>query len=253
MIVAVDIGNSNIVFAIFENEECKYTWRLYTDQKKTTDEYYVIFSSLIEKANIDISKVEKVIISSVVPFLNRALEKNMYLLFKRTPLHVTRDIESGLVKSSIPLELGSDLLSNAAYAHYKYPDKNVTVVDFGTALTLTTVNTKGEILGVTIAPGLVTAVNSLFGSTAQLPQVELKIPKTVLGRDSQSSIRSGIMFGWASMVDNMISLIEKEIKEDVFVIGTGGLSATISPLIKRFDYIDMLHTLKGLALIASLN
>ena len=112
---------------------------------------------------------------------------------------------------------------------------------------------KGEILGVSIAPGLVTAVNALFGNTAQLPQVELKVPESALGRDSQTSIRSGIMMGYAGMVTSMIERVENEIGDKLYVIATGGLSNTIFPLIPRIDIVDGFHTLKGLALIANLN
>ncbi len=253
MLAVIDIGNTNIVFAFVDNGKWIHTFRIFTDNKKTSDEYFVIFSSLIEKSEIDIKKIERVVISSVVPFLTRSIEKNAYALFGKVPLVISKDVNTGLVKESIPSELGSDLLCNAAYAHFSHPDKNVMVVDFGTALTFTTVNRNGEILGVAIAPGLITAVNSLFGSTAQLPQVELKIPKTSLGRDSQQSIRSGIMFGWAGMVESMIIRTEQETESKLYVIATGGLSKTISPLIGRIDHVDPLHTLKGLGLIANLN
>ena len=127
------------------------------------------------------------------------------------------------------------------------------VVDFGTALTLSAVNRKGEVLGCAIAPGLVTAVNALFGNTAQLPQVELKLPEAAMGRDSQQSIRSGIMLGFAGLVDSLIRKTEDEIGEKLYVIATGGLSKTISPLIPRINEVDGLHTLRGLELISSLN
>ena len=127
------------------------------------------------------------------------------------------------------------------------------VVDFGTALTFSTVNSKGEVLGVAIAPGLVTAVNSLFGSTAQLPQVELKLPNTVIGRDSMTSIRAGIMEGFAGMVETIIRKTEEETGSPLYVMATGGLSSTISKIIPRIDELDTLITLKGLGLIASLN
>ena len=205
--------------------------------------------------------VDNAIISSVVPNMTRSVEKNIQRLFGIKPLTITHDVKTGLVRSSIPSELGTDILSNLAYAHYKKPDQNVMVVDFGTALTLSAVNRKGEVLGCAIAPGLITAVNALFGNTAQLPQVELKLPQVAMGRDSQQSIRSGIMLGFSGLVDSIIrklvdSIIrktEEETGEKLYVIATGGLSQTISPLIKRLDEIDGLHTLKGLALISSLN
>ena len=193
MIIAVDIGNTNIVVAALDNEKWSKPFRVFTDTKKTGDEYFVIFSSLFKENEINKSDVTKVIISSVVPFLTRSIEKIMNRLFSLNPIMVSHDVKSGLIKASIPSELGSDLLCNLSYGHSHKKDKDVMVIDFGTALTFSSVSSKGEVLGVAIAPGLVTAVNSLFGATAQLPQVELKLPQTVLGRDSVSSIRGGIM------------------------------------------------------------
>ena len=253
MLVACDIGNTNIVMALFDGERFVDSWRVYTDAKKTSDEYFVIFNALFREGGIRHDMIDKAIISSVVPNMTRSVEKNIQRLFGIRPLVVSHSVNTGLIRSSIPGELGTDILSNLAYAHYSVPDKAVMVVDFGTALTLSAVNSKGEVLGCSIAPGLVTAVNALFGSTAQLPQVELKMPETPMGRDSQESIRGGIMLGYAGLVDSIIRRTEDEIGEKLHVIATGGLSKTISPLIPRLDSVDGLHTLKGLNLIASLN
>ena len=253
MTVAVDIGNTNIVVAAYDNGVWNKPFRVFTDTKKTGDEYYVIFSSLFDERGVDREKVDKVIISSVVPFLTRSIEKNMKRIFKTDPIMVTHSVESGLVKDTIPLELGADLLCNMAYGHHHHKDSAVMVIDFGTALTFSTVSSKGEVLGVAIAPGLVTAVNALFGSTAQLPQVELKVPSSVLGRDSMESIRAGIMEGYAGLVETIINKTEKELGEKLFVMATGGLSTTISTLIDRLDELDPILTLKGLGLIAGLN
>lgn len=253
MIIAVDIGNTNIVVGVENNGVWNKPFRVFTDTKKTGDEYFVIFSSLFNDKNIDKTKIEKIIISSVVPFLTRSISKIMIRLFSIEPIMVTHSVNSGLNKASIPSELGSDLLCNMAYAHHSVNNSNVMVIDFGTALTFSTVKKNGDVLGVAIAPGLVTAVNSLFGSTAQLPQVELKLPSSCLGRDSASSIRSGIMQGYAGLCERIINKTEEECGEKLFVMATGGLSQTISTLIPRIDLIDPLITLKGLDLIAKLN
>ncbi len=253
MLVACDIGNTNIVLALFDKGRFVDSWRVYTDTKKTSDEYFVIFNALFREGGIKADMVHHAIISSVVPNMTRSVEKNIQRLFNIHPLIVTHDVNTGLVRSSIPGELGTDILANLAYAHHVKPESAVMVVDFGTALTLSAVNSSGEVLGCSIAPGLVTAVNALFGSTAQLPQVELKLPDTPMGRDSQQSIRGGVMLGYAGLVDSIIRRTEDEIGEKLWVIATGGLSQTISPLIPRLDEVDGLHTLKGLSLIASLN
>ncbi len=253
MLVACDIGNTNIVMALFDEGRFIDSWRVYTDTKKTSDEYFVIFNALFREGGVRADMIDSAIISSVVPNMTRSVEKNIQRLFHIRPLIVTHDVKTGLVRSSIPGELGTDILSNLVYAHHAEPDKAVMVVDFGTALTLSAVNRNGEVLGCSIAPGLVTAVNALFGSTAQLPQVELKLPDTPMGRDSQQSIRGGIMLGYAGLVDFLIRRTEEEIGEKLWVIATGGLSQTISPLIPRLDAVDSLHTLKGLSLIAEMN
>ena len=253
MLVTADIGNTNIVLAIFDGERFVTSFRVYTDTKKTSDEYFVIFNALFREGGVRPDMVDRAIISSVVPNLTRSVEKNLRRLFNIDPIVVTHDVESGLRRETIPSELGSDILCNLAYAHHRKPERAVMVLDFGTALTLSAVDSDGSVFGCSIAPGLVTAVNALFGNTAQLPQVELKIPSKAMGRDSQESIRAGIMFGYAGLADSIITRTEKEIGKDLYVIATGGLSQTISPLIGRIDEIDGIHTLRGLELISRLN
>ena len=253
MLVACDIGNTNIVMALFDNGRFIDSWRVYTDTKKTSDEYFVVFNALFREGGVRPDMIGSAIISSVVPNMTRSVEKNIQRLFHIKPVIVTHDTETGLVKESIPGELGTDILSNLAYAHHVKPERSVMVVDFGTALTLSAVNSRGEVLGCSIAPGLVTAVNALFGSTAQLPQVELKVPEKAMGRDSQTSIRAGIMMGYAGLVESMIKRTEEEMATELYVIATGGLSQTISPLIPRINELNPYHTLCGLDLIARLN
>ena len=253
MLVTADIGNTNIVLAIFDGEKFVTSFRVYTDSHKTSDEYFVIFNALFREGGVKAEAVTCAIISSVVPNLTRSVEKNLRRLFSVSPLIITHDVETGLVRDSIPAELGSDLLCNLSYAHNQHPDKDVLVVDFGTALTLSAVDKEGKVVGCSIAPGLVTAVNALFGSTAQLPQVELKVPEKAMGRDSQTSIRAGIMMGYAGLVESMIKRTEEEMATELYVIATGGLSQTISPLIPRINELNPYHTLCGLDLIARLN
>lgn len=253
MLVACDIGNTNVVFAVFGNGRIVTSFRIHTDVTKTSDENFVTLNALFRENGIVPAEVSRTVISSVVPNLTRNMEKNLTRLFGIKPLIISLSSESGLVKESIPQELGSDLLCNLAYAHAKKPEENVMVVDFGTALTLSTVNRNGEVVGVAIAPGLITAVNALFGNTAQLPQVGLKIPEKAMGRNSQESIRSGIMLGYAGLVSSLIERTEKEIGDKLYVIATGGLSATIAEIIPRIDEVDAYHTLKGIELIAMLS
>lgn len=253
MTLLCDIGNTNIVLCTYDGTIFGTPFRLYTDRKKSGDEYYVILNSLFEENKVNIKKIDKVVLSSVVPFVTRTITKNMERIFSLRPLVITLDSPSGLNRESIPQELGTDILSNLSYAHHYKENENVIVVDFGTALTLSAVNKSGEVVGVSIMPGLITSVNALFGSTAQLPQVELRIPEKVLNRTSESAICSGVMFGLAGGIEKLIQKAKDELEDDnAYVLATGGLSSTISTIIKSLDEVDILLTLKGIGYISSL-
>ncbi len=249
MLLVVDIGNTHVVLALHDGSSWVNSWRINSDVKKTSDEYYVIVESMLKQTALDPKTIDSSIICSVVPNLTRSFEKVVKAVSNTKPIMVSHETTGGLVRESIPPELGYDLLSNAVAGHALYPDETVMIIDFGTALTFTSVNSSGEILGVSIAPGLITAVNSLFNNTAQIPQVQLKIPTTTVGRDSDESIRSGIMFGFAGLVDSMVERTKKELQSDLKVIITGGLSQTIAPLLHHVDAIRPQHTLDGLKII----
>jgi type III pantothenate kinase len=150
-----------------------------------------------------------------------------------------------------PDEIGADLVANSVYAHANY-DSDVLIVDFGTALTFTLVDAKGKMQGVSIAPGLKTAVKSLFSETAQLPEVPLEMPNSALGTDTVSSIQSGILWGYVGMVKEMIARVKAERGTGVKVIATGGLSSILTPLESYFDEVNKLITLEGLRLVAQI-
>lgn len=253
MFCAVDIGNTNIVLAVHDGKTWIHNFRVYTDQKKTGDEYFAILRSLFTDAGVKKEDIDRAALSSVVPGITRSLVKCIWRLFGVDPLIVSRKVKTGLKNETIPLELGSDLICNAAAAHALKKDSPVIVCDFGTALTMTAVSRDGSVLGCSIAPGLITAMRSLFSGTAQLPQVELKVPAHAIGRDSMESIRSGIMFGYAGMISSQIARMTKEIGEKPFVVATGGLSCTISEIIPEIDAVDPHHTLNGLKVISDLN
>ncbi|NCB03156.1 MAG: type III pantothenate kinase [Spirochaetia bacterium] len=249
MLLVVDIGNTHVVMALHDGSSWVADWRINSDVKKTSDEYYVIIESMLKQTNLDPKLIDASIICSVVPNLTRSFEKVVKTVSNTKPLMVSHETANGIVRESIPPELGFDLLSNAVAGHHCYPNNTVMVIDFGTALTFTTVNAKGEILGASIAPGLITAVNSLFNNTAQIPQVQLKIPTSAIGRDSDEAIRSGIMFGFSGLVDSMIERTRKELNCEIKVIITGGLSQTIAPLLHHVDDVRPKHTLDGLKII----
>ncbi len=247
MLLAIDIGNTNIVFGVNDNGKWLNNWRIQTDHKKTADEYEVIFRSLLSAGKICLTDVDNIILSSVVPSLVRPFTEMLPGLFDGTRITV---VDPGIypklpIKILNPYEIGADLVANAVAAYHKY-GKLTTVIDFGTALTFTTIGKNGEIKGVAIAPGLQTAVAALAGGTAQLPHVHLTPPPSVLGENTVHAIQSGIVYGFTGLVDSMIERTQDELGEKLTVVATGGLSSVIAPLTKNIKNVELLLTLDGL-------
>lgn len=252
MLLAIDIGNTNIVFGVKNENQWVNSWRIQTDPRKMADEYEVIFRSLLTSGEDILSNIEKVIISSVVPSLvHPYLDMLKVICPTAEIILVGPDIYSKLpIKILNPYQIGSDLVCNALAAFHKFGNLTM-VIDFGTALTFTTIGKNDEILGVAIAPGLQTAVNALAGNTAQLPQIHLTPPPSVLGENTIHAIQSGILFGFTGLVDSIIERTEAEINAKLTVVATGGLSSVIAPLTKHINNIEPLLTLDGLALICT--
>lgn len=247
MLLAIDIGNTNIVFGVNDKGEWKNHWRIQTDHLKTADEYEVIFRSLLNGGKIYNTNIQQIILSSVVPSLVHPFSEMLKGLFSEAKqTAVNPEIYHKLpIKVLNPYEIGADLVANSVAAYQKY-GKLTTVIDFGTALTFTTIGKDTEIRGVAIAPGLNTAVNALAGKTAQLPQIHLSPPPSVLGENTIHAIQSGIVFGYTGLVDSMIERTEAELNEKLTVVATGGLSSVIAPLTKKIKTIEPLLTLDGL-------
>lgn len=247
MLLAIDIGNTNIVFGIYNDEQWVNHWRIQTDQLKTADEYEVIFRSLLTAGKICRTDISRIILSSVVPSLVHPFREMLSGLFEKAVInHLNPDIYDRLpIKILNPYEIGSDLVANATAAFQKYGN-NTMVIDFGTALTFTTIGRNSEILGVAIAPGLRTAVGALAGKTAQLPQIHIAPPPSVLGENTIHAIQSGIIFGYSGLVESMIERTEKELNDSLTVIATGGLSSVIAPLTKNINACEPMLTLDGL-------
>lgn len=252
MLLAIDIGNTNIVFGVKKEDEWLNHWRIQTDPLKTADEYEVIFRTLLSAGNIFPGDIRRVVLSSVVPSLNHPFGDMLPVLAPGVEIvKVGPEIYPKLpVKVLNPYEIGTDLVANSTAAFVKY-GKLTTVVDFGTALTFTTIGRNSEILGVAIAPGLQTAINSLAGKTAQLPQIHLAPPPSVLGDNTVHAIQSGIFYGFTGLVDSMIERTRNEINENLTVVATGGLSGVIAPYSRYINIIEPMLTLDGLSLIHS--
>ncbi len=252
MLLAIDIGNTNIVFGVNEAGGWLNNWRIQTDHLKTADEYEVIFRSLLSAGKICNSNITQIILSSVVPSLVHPFSEMLKGLFPEAKQKtVNPEIYNLLpIKVLNPFEIGSDLVANAVAAFQKF-GKLTTVIDFGTALTFTTIGKNAEILGVAIAPGLRTAVSALAGNTAQLPQIHLSAPPSVLGENTIHAIQSGVVYGFTGLVDSIIERTQNELNEKLTVVATGGLSSVIAPLTKNIKTIEPMLTLDGLYFINS--
>jgi type III pantothenate kinase len=251
MLLAIDIGNTNIVFGVHAENEWKKIWRIQTDARKTADEYEVIFRSLFSSGKICKNEIDQVILSSVVPVLNREFEDMLPNLTQLKPQLIRPEIFERLpIRVMNPYEIGSDLVANAMAAYSKYK-KNCMVIDFGTALTFTTIAAEGAILGVAIAPGLRTAIQALAGNTAQLPHVPPVLPPSVLGTNTLHAIQAGIVIGYTGLVDRIISQTEQTLDRQLTVIATGGLASVFAHELTRIEHIEPNLTLDGLQQIGA--
>ncbi len=249
MLLAIDIGNSNIVAGIFEGSTLLSHWRLATDPKTTADEYGVLCLSLMARNDHVPEQITGAIISSVVPALTETFESMVETSFGCTPITVSSDLETGLtLKYLNPKEIGSDRIVNAAAAYEKFR-RDLIIVDFGTATTFCAVTGAGEYLGGVIAPGLGISAEALFSRAAKLSKVELARPKTVIGTDTAGSIQSGLIFGYAGLVDTIVHRIETEMGRSSFVVATGGLAPVIASEARTIQHIDPFLTLQGLELL----
>jgi type III pantothenate kinase len=250
MLLVVDVGNTDIVFGFYENQTWKAVVRTPTHQPWSANG--VVNWIKKEWALQDLGEClpSLALISSVVPSISPQIQRGLALWLGYSPAVMRPKLYESLpIQVLAPEEIGSDLVANAVYAHENYTS-NVLIVDFGTALTFTLVNADGKMEGVSIAPGLKTAVKSLFSQTAQLPEVPLEMPEFNLGTDTVSAIQAGILWGYVGMVKEMISRVKEDKKGDLKVIATGGLSSILTPLASYFDEVNKLITLEGLRLIA---
>ncbi len=242
--IVINIGNTNIRFGLFADDNCDISWVINTKPYRTSDELFVQFLTLYQYYKIDVEKIDKVIIGSVVPQLTYDITRAINKIHNQTPVLVDRTTKSEIEPKS--KQMGTDIYANLVAAHHLYPDRKKIVLDFGTALTASCLSETGETLGVIIAPGIITSLNSLVGQTAQLPEIELVKPKTVLGLDTVSCMQSGMVYGFLGMVEGFIDRINEEVKDDCFVVATGGVSHVYKPLTEKIHVADRLHTLKGL-------
>ncbi len=249
MILAVDIGNTNIVIGCIEGEKVCFVERVSTNLASTELEYVVEFRTLFDLYHIGVEDINGSIISSVVPPLNNIVKAALEKLFKKPPLLVGPGLKTGLnILMDNPAQLGSDLVVNAV-AGLHYYGAPIILIDMGTATTISVVDEKKNYIGGMILPGVKVSLDSLVNRTSQLPRISLEAPKKVIGRNTIDCMKSGIVMGQAACLDGMVERIFDELGYEAPVVATGGLAGSIVPHCKREMVCDNELTLKGLGLI----
>lgn len=249
MVLAIDIGNTNVVLGCFDRDEIRLFSRLATKKGSTSLEYAMSIKSMLEFEGISGQSFEGCIISSVVPSLTNALKSAAELLTGKTPLVLGPGIKTGLrILLDNPSQLGSDRVADTVAASNLYPCPLITV-DMGTATTLSVVDAHKNFIGGMIVPGLKVSLNSLGANTAQLPKIGLDPPKNAIGKNTVDCIRSGMIYFTAAGIDGMIEQIEQELGSPCTVIVTGGLSKVVTPYCKHPMIEDDTLLLKGLRMI----
>jgi type III pantothenate kinase len=252
MLLAIDIGNTDIVFGIHDSVSWIHQFRISSSLSHRSSDYEAQLRIRFLENSLKISDIDKAIISCVVPDQKAVLKEMVQQMFGLDPVMVGVEMYDKLkMQIPSPYEIGTDLVCNAVYAYYTHK-RNCIIVDFGTALTYTVVSKKGEIIGVSIAPGLKTAVKALFSNTAQLPEVPLQMPDSAIGKNTVHAIQAGVLWGYVGMVREMIAQIKKEVGQDCMVLATGGLSSILTPLQEEFNEVDKALTLNGLRIISEM-
>ena len=249
MLLAIDIGNTNIVLGVFRGRKLIHHWKIQTESEKTSDEYGVTMLNLFSLSGPEKTEIKAVIISSVVPPLTPIFEDLSKSLFKVKPVIVGPGLKTGMaILYENPLEVGADRVVSAVGAYEKHGGPCI-VVDFGTATTFDAVSSKGEYLGGAIAPGIQISAEALYLKTAKLPRIEIKKPKEAIGRTTVTSMQSGLYFGYVGLVSKIIEEIKRELGESTTVISTGGFGAQISHEISSIDIHEPDLVLEGLQIL----
>ena len=249
MLLVVDVGNTNTVLGLFDGDQLVHDWRIRTVVDHTVDEYGMLIYNLYKTSRISSRKIQDIIISCVVPPMLNILEPLCQKYFNLKPLIVGPGVKTGMpIFYDNPKEVGADRIVNAVAGYEKYK-KDLIIVDFGTATTFDYVSEKGEYMGGCISPGIMISSDALFERAAKLPRVELSKPKSIVAKDTVSSMQAGIMYGYAGLVDGICDRIKAEVKSNPLVVATGGLAKIVAPETKSINVVDEMLTLEGLRII----
>ena len=253
MLLAIDVGNTNIVYGLFDGTALVRQFRVETGRGRTADEYAVVLRQLLAMHDVAPEAVSAAILASVVPALTEPMVELVRRGFGKEALVVGPGVKTGMsILYENPREVGADRIVNAVAAYEKVK-AGVIVVDFGTATTFDCVTPKGEYLGGVIAPGIQISADALFTRAAKLPRVEIALPPKVVGRNTLHSMQSGIVYGYVGLVDGMIERLRQELGYEAAVIATGGLARLIAPLSKFIQEADDVLTLVGLRILHERN
>ncbi|MCU0252146.1 MAG: type III pantothenate kinase [Vicinamibacterales bacterium] len=253
MLLAIDIGNTNIVLGVFEGTALGRNWRLATARERTADELGLMVSDLLERAKIALPAIDGVVLASVVPQLTGPMIEMSTRYLGLTPLNVEPGIDLGMPNLyAHPSEVGADRLVNGIAAFEAYGrgrGEPLVVLDFGTATTFDAISATGEYLGGVICPGIQISADALFQRAARLPRIDVRKPAHVIGRTTVTSMQSGLFFGYVGMVEGLVHRLREELGGKAFCVATGGLAEVIAPETNVVDAVDRDLTLQGLRIV----
>ena len=249
MLLVMDVGNTNTVLGLFQDETLLASWRLTTNRAQTTDEYALLVTGLFSLRGIDPAQVTDAIVSSVVPPMDSTIRDTFQRHYGVDPLFVGPGLKTGMpIQYDPPADVGADRIVNAVAGHARYGGPLI-IVDFGTATTFDVVSARGEYIGGIICPGIGIAAEALFSRTARLPRVDIRRPHRLIANTTVGSIQSGLYFGYLGLVDGLIERLLQEVGEGTRVIATGGLAELLSRDSRYISECDSMLTLEGLRLI----
>jgi type III pantothenate kinase len=251
MLLVIDVGNTNIVLGVYHEQELLKDWRIRTERNITEDEFHILASNLFEGSRINPDQIDRTIVSCVVPPLVNILDAFCRKYLHHAPVWVDPRTYQGMpIRYTNPGEVGADRIVNAVAAYHRYRTSLV-VIDFGTATTFDAISETGEYLGGAISPGIMISAEALFKNASKLPRVEIFTPpKQVIGKDTTSSIQSGIIYGYAGLVDGMVTRLKAEMGTNPKIVATGGLSVLIAGVSHTIDVVEPDLTLEGLRIIS---
>ena len=253
MLLAVDIGNTNITIGIYKDNQLINNFRLTTRLQRTSDEYGIMITSFMNANHYPTNELHDVIISSVVPKINYSFSSSIIKYFHIHPIFIGPGIKTGIsIRIDHPSSLGADRLVDAAGAYFTYGGPCL-VIDFGTATTYDVITDKGEFIGGATAAGIGITANALSSMAAQLPEIEISRPEHLISKNTISSMQAGIVYGYIGQTEYIIDKIKKEYGENLKVISTGGLGKIIANQTDRIDIYDNNLTFKGLKIIYDKN